>query len=114
MDKRQRHFLKSKARWMDRRGYNEDPNKYVVTIYPRKEFNNFRQEYEQYLTSHAWKEFRRKAFAFYGKKCILCDSTTLVEVHHKHYRNFKNEKIEDVIPLCQKCHAKHHGTSNNN
>lgn len=66
-------------------------------------------EYNEYLNSVKWRNFRQDVFAHYGNKCILCDSPTKVEVHHKHYRTFGNETLQDVVPLCQKCHRKHHG-----
>lgn len=80
---------------------------------PRNEkINESRKiEYNDYLNSVKWKTFRQEVLIFYGNRCILCDSQFKIEIHHKHYRTFGNETIQDVVPLCQKCHRKHHGRS---
>jgi hypothetical protein len=77
---------------------------------PTKEVKSDRKkEYYNYLQSVKWKEFRELAFEHFGRKCGLCDSEFDVQLHHKHYRNVFNETFADVIPLCRRCHQKHHG-----
>lgn len=70
--------------------------------------NKRRQEYNEYLNSAKWKEFRELAFSHYGKRCYLCNSIKDIHLHHRTYINLFNESLNDVTPLCEKCHKKHH------
>lgn len=47
--------------------------------------------------------YRRICFKFHQKKCICCDETVAVDVHHIDY-NCNNNKIDNLVPLC----ANHH------
>lgn len=64
--------------------------------------------YKEYLKSSHWKETRKRMFILYNHKCGICDSKTKLNVHHKNYTNKGCEKSEDLIVLCQSCHAKFH------
>lgn len=68
-----------------------------------------RQIYEDYLNSKEWRTFRLQALEHFGNRCGLCDSDGQLDLHHKTYKNFMNETFADVIPLCRKCHKRHHG-----
>lgn len=68
-----------------------------------------REKYKEYLLSPAWREFRKKVFEHYGKKCSECHRTKQLDIHHLTYENIFNEKLEDVKVLCRKHHAKVHG-----
>jgi hypothetical protein len=52
-----------------------------------------------------WKEnaYRTTCFSKHEKKCIICDETNIVEVHH-YDQNKKNNKPENLIPLCPTHH----------
>lgn len=67
-----------------------------------------RKKYLDYLNSKEWREFRIKALVHFGNQCGLCTSTQNLQLHHKTYKNLFNETFEDVIPLCKKCHKRHH------
>jgi hypothetical protein len=81
-----------------------------ITLIPKikRTLSKDKTTYHEYLKSDRWRKFRKEVFEFYGKNCILCDSPFNVEVHHKHYRTIFKETIKDVVPLCKKCHTKHH------
>lgn len=68
-----------------------------------------KEKYHEYLQSPEWKEFRKKAFEHYGKKCAHCKRTKFLQIHHKTYANIFNEKLEDVMVLCELHHKKIHG-----
>lgn len=68
-----------------------------------------KEKYHEYLKSPEWKEFRKKAFEHYGKKCAHCKRTKFLQIHHKTYANIFNEKLEDVMVLCELHHKKIHG-----
>jgi 5-methylcytosine-specific restriction endonuclease McrA len=67
-----------------------------------------KQRYYKYLKSNQWREKRRTALEFYGNRCGLCGSRYDLEIHHRDYDNIFKEKIEDLMILCETCHAKHH------
>lgn len=67
------------------------------------------KEYQEYLESPKWKEFRKKVFERYGRKCDKCQTTKNLQVHHLHYHNIFNEQLEDVRVLCKKHHDEVHG-----
>lgn len=71
--------------------------------------SNITTEYQQYLLSDEWKEFRKKAFAHYGRKCDRCQKTTTLQIHHLHYNNIFHEYLEDVRVLCKTHHEEVHG-----
>ena len=66
-------------------------------------------KYKEYLLSPEWKEFRKKAFEHYGRKCSKCKRTKNLQVHHLHYKNIFNEQLTDVVILCRKHHELEHG-----
>jgi 5-methylcytosine-specific restriction endonuclease McrA len=72
-----------------------------------------RIDYKTYLQSEQWKLIRDTALDLYDNKCILCDSTDNLNVHHKTYKNIGNEDIDDLIVLCKRCHRKHHNLYEN-
>jgi hypothetical protein len=67
------------------------------------------KDYQEYLLSKEWKEFRKKAFEHYGRRCSKCQTTKNLQIHHLHYDNIFNEKLEDVKVLCKKHHEETHG-----
>jgi len=66
--------------------------------------------YQDYINSFQWKDVRRKAINFYGDFCQACQiKHKSLDVHHKTYKNFgKNEPVEELIPLCRRCHTQLH------
>jgi hypothetical protein len=66
-----------------------------------------------YLKSRWWREFVRKMRrSGYLDRCFVCfvehSSETHIEPHHTSYKRLWGELIEDIIPLCESCHAKAH------
>lgn len=84
------------------------PKKRIPKSEKQKAVSERRQRYEDYLNSPEWKSFRLKALDHFGNKCGLCDSDGRLDLHHKTYKNFMKETFADVIPLCRKCHNRHH------
>lgn len=91
------------------------PDEIVIVKPPKKKKEKTKKvddkrskEYNDYLNSPEWRAVREKVFEYYGRACVLCDSTICLEVHHKHYKTFKNETVKDCVPLCLRCHKRHH------
>lgn len=66
--------------------------------------------YDEFLRTDYWKEVRQEKLRQCGHKCQICGSTTKLHIHHNSYRHHGNEAehLEDLIVLCEKCHALFH------
>lgn len=61
-----------------------------------------------YFTTE-YREWRRKVFKKYGKKCLLCSDTYRLSAHHIfEKRNFPELQfdVNNGVPICHKCHSK--------
>ena len=67
------------------------------------------EEYKKYLNSSHWKDVKQRYKASkLIQKCYVCGSKEKIHIHHKSYTRIGNEKLNDLIPLCETCHAKVH------
>lgn len=65
--------------------------------------------YKEYLNSNEWKILRRKAYQRANHTCEFC-SKPAAHVHHiKYPKHFKDDKLENLVVVCEKCHALNHG-----
>jgi 5-methylcytosine-specific restriction endonuclease McrA len=39
-----------------------------------------------------------------GFRCQVCNGTSRLQAHHRHYLTLGNEKPEDITVLCAECH----------
>lgn len=69
-----------------------------------------RMSYGRYLRTPHWLTVQTAALAAAEYRCRLCNSTKLLEVHHRDYKRIGCERPADVIVLCGDCHSRHHGT----
>ncbi len=67
-----------------------------MIIERRKITNKDKINYQKYLLSKKWKEFRERAFEFYGKECGKCGNKHKLEIHHRTYRNIYHETLSSV------------------
>ena len=66
-------------------------------------------EYRQYLNSPIWWEKRDRILERDGWRCRICGSTGPLNVHHLRYPEVLGEELdEDLITLCEACHAEVH------
>jgi RNase P subunit RPR2 len=68
--------------------------------------------YREYLQSPEWKAIRDRRLRSAGYRCQLCNASSRdvqLNVHHRVYDHRGLEKDNDLIVLCQRCHAKFHG-----
>ena len=63
-------------------------------------------DYDAYLNGVAWKAKRGAAFGRWGRRCYLCGSVSRLEMHHVTYSRFGFESVNDLRPLCRRCHRK--------
>lgn len=61
-----------------------------------------------YYKSELWAKIAWAMRWLAGERCQVCNSRTGLQVHHRDYARFRHERPEDLIVLCEKCHAKHH------
>lgn len=72
---------------------------------------NKRAFYYRYCASPEWAKKSKEAKQRAGNRCQLCNQSNRVSVlntHHRTYKNLGNEKAEDLIVLCDECHAVFH------
>lgn len=65
-------------------------------------------KYIEYINSKEWKETRKRFLEILGKKCSGCKREKSVQLHHLTYVRLGRELLEDVLPLCVRCHKKVH------
>lgn len=62
--------------------------------------------YQAYIASAEWAEKRRRAFAVHGTFCRSCGRNNVtLHVHHRTYERLGAEQLEDLVILCDTCHA---------
>lgn len=65
--------------------------------------------YEEYLNSSDWSRIRARILRRDNYKCRICGSGINVQVHHLRYPDaWGEEQDEDLIVLCDRCHAEVH------
>jgi len=63
-----------------------------------------------YYDSTLWWVLRTVKLRESHNSCSLCNAkNTTLNCHHKTYERKHAELLSDLIVLCRKCHAKHHG-----
>jgi phage terminase large subunit GpA-like protein len=65
-------------------------------------------EYKAYLQSSQWKSIRESILKRDKGRCVKCNSSKQLNIHHLHYKNIFHEKEDDLITLCEACHRKEH------
>jgi hypothetical protein len=66
------------------------------------------KNYEEYLHSAHWKDFRQKwVESGLPKRCIACGFPHY-NLHHLNYLRLGREELDDVVPLCDRCHMQVH------
>ena len=65
---------------------------------------------DEYYKSPGWQRRRLEAMQYADFRCQLCNAKDKqLHVHHRTYDSFKDEPPNDLIVLCEDCHAKFHG-----
>jgi len=65
-------------------------------------------EYERVLASPAWRVRTYILKALAERLCEVCGSDGALEAHHLSYDNLGNEEPQDLVVLCDACHAGAH------
>lgn len=58
--------------------------------------------------SDHWRALKAQARTQGGDRCAYCKGRDRLELHHLTYVRLGKERLEDVILLCQACHAWQH------
>jgi 5-methylcytosine-specific restriction endonuclease McrA len=64
--------------------------------------------YKQYLGTDHWRTTRVACLRRFEFQCALCSFGGKLDVHHRTYERLGRELPEDLIPLCRRCHDRHH------
>jgi len=62
------------------------------------------KEYNEYLRTADWKSRKEKFKKLWGNKCVMCGEEKGISMHHLNYDCLGKEKMQDIMPLCKKCH----------
>ena len=77
-------------------------------------------DYKDFLKTYYWKAIRLYMIHKNGGHCTFCNHETRLNVHHRTYDHHGLELffLDDLVVLCESCHAKEHGikmlNTNNN
>lgn len=61
-------------------------------------------DYESYITSDNWEQFKKRYYASHEKRCVVCGTCDNVQLHHHTYARLGSEADTDVVPLCKEHH----------
>jgi hypothetical protein len=64
--------------------------------------------YGDYLLSPHWLAFKDRFFAARKRRCFACRKRQGIELHHITYNRIGAERLDDVVPLCGRCHDRVH------
>jgi predicted lactoylglutathione lyase len=66
--------------------------------------------YREYLNSDEWRDIAMRVKIRDGLRCVLCNSGSDLDAHHRTYANLGRERqhLSDLITLCRQCHSNHH------
>lgn len=70
-------------------------------------YKSVEKRIEEGLTNE--KTYREICFAFHEKKCVVCEESLIVSVHHMD-ENHENNDPENLIPLCPTHHVYWHSS----
>lgn len=85
--------------------------KNVTNTYLNKLADKLKEKsYKYFLKSKYWELVREKVIKRDSNKCRKCNSTYILQVHHKTYEHHFREHLhlKDLILLCKNCHEKEH------
>jgi hypothetical protein len=64
--------------------------------------------YAEYLRSPGWKARRKLALSAARHRCQVCNGKRKLQVHHRTYERIGRERPDDLVVLCNACHALFH------
>jgi hypothetical protein len=66
------------------------------------------RNYREYLKTRHWEKVKHLYYMKNPRNCGMCESTAILNLHHKTYERIGNEKMGDLICLCSQCHHRFH------
>ena len=64
--------------------------------------------YYEYIKSPEWKAKARQRWILDRGQCAFCHTGKNLQCHHITYENLGSEPMDDLVTLCEKCHAEVH------
>lgn len=65
-------------------------------------------DYFEYIHSELWIKRKELYYKKHPKQCRACGRFDKIHLHHLKYGYWTREKDEDLMPLCEPCHAEFH------
>ena len=63
------------------------------------------EKYQRYLSSAVWKKLRQAVIDRCNDCCERCGKRLVDEIHHVTYKRIYKEDLDDLLGLCEGCHA---------
>lgn len=89
-------------------GAHTEANK-VVNV--RRDKMGWRKNYRDYMRSDKWARKSKECLARYGYRCAVCNASAknvVLHAHHRTYQRLGHERPDDLVALCETCHALFH------
>lgn len=70
--------------------------------------------YREYMASPQWRARKTLYFATRERRCLGCEATEDIHLHHHTYVRLGAERDADLVPVCGACHRlihRHHAAS---
>ena len=70
-----------------------------------------RADRAMYYRTDWWAATKARAFEYFGRACMLCDSPVGLQVHHRksgYKALFREDPAKHLSVLCRNCHRRHH------
>jgi len=68
----------------------------------------FKTKKKNYLESDAWQNIRKKILNRDNNKCVVCGTSSNLDIHHITYERVGNEDVDDLVTVCRKHHNEIH------
>jgi 5-methylcytosine-specific restriction endonuclease McrA len=78
----------------------------VFTITIR--FKRHKFDYPKFLRSTEWSRTKKAIREKYEDRCVICNSSSRLEVHHMNYKGKTLHDPRYLVLLCKKCHVRMH------
>lgn len=70
------------------------------------------RNYTEYLKSRHWRSLKRQYRLERNWSCYCCGVEDGLHLHHLTYERIGEEDLDDLLPLCERCHAAIHEGGN--
>jgi len=78
---------------------------HLEVVYDGTSFRRYQFRVTYYYDSDEWCKIRRQVMKRDGNRCMICNSSRNLTVHHRTYIRFGQEGLDDLTTICYICHG---------